>query len=547
MNTDDGINRATILGRQPPLVQSFGVLPEPDGRTAQLRIEFSKSVQLPREYTLQFDKAQTTVRPSRDNTVTTRIEFDMDAFLKRQAERAELARRGALVPVFTGRHFITFEQVKSIDPEQMRTAIQRKRFIRIPFGVLAGISATVDPSRELMITDLSVVEDKSRTFDVCSGAGTPMGAWTFGKLLEDMANRMIDPAEMVERWLDLWLIDQKVNSFKVPARVQMQDLLLNNWPRLSDGRLDLAQAPMRLLAIVNRLDLRMNPIYGGSSGEARFVFGVIDRNSCQSPAPFTVILEYGVPRSGCTAVHDWARQWHNLGSIALGTPAFNDALQKITDEFARPNAVPGKPNGTALNQLRTNENALGRPWELRQFHLDGTTHRFVEAMVDQTAALKFNFTKTLKDYIDKNLQAIQSHTYQVPPAFWGQPFRGGNAPNDSPMFWNSTPAASSNDARHLFSQTTCNGCHGLETDTPFAHINNRQTGSPSKLSKFLLGMGTLGAPGVHQVTDPVVSKQVWWDGDLLRRQHDLAVVLESSCPDGGFLSAIAFQPLNAPH
>ena len=43
---------------------------------------------------------------------------------------------------------------------------------------------------------------------------------------------------------------------------------------------------MRLLAIVNRLDLRKNAAYGGEAGEARFVFGVIDRNNCQSCPPF---------------------------------------------------------------------------------------------------------------------------------------------------------------------------------------------------------------------------------------------------------------------
>jgi hypothetical protein len=45
------------------------------------------------------------VRPSGDNTVTTRIEFNVGAFLKDQAARAELARRGAVVPVLSGRQF----------------------------------------------------------------------------------------------------------------------------------------------------------------------------------------------------------------------------------------------------------------------------------------------------------------------------------------------------------------------------------------------------------------------------------------------------------
>ena len=190
----------------------------------------------------------------------------------------------------------------------------------------------VDPPRELMITDLSVVEDNSRTFDVCTRAGTKMGTWTFGKLFTDMANAVVDPAEMMEGWLDLWLTDQPVNSFHIPARAAgMRKLLLKDWPRLADGRLDLGEAPMRLLAIVNWLDLMQNTVYGGATGEARFVFGVIDRNNCQSPPPFTVILEYGVPKTGCTATHDWAKQWHDLVDHS-----WHDRLQQCARNNYRP-------------------------------------------------------------------------------------------------------------------------------------------------------------------------------------------------------------------
>ena len=251
--------------------------------------------------------------------------------------------------------------------EQVDTAIRLKRFIPIPVSVFARNSWLVDPSRELIICGLSVVEDKSRTFDVCTGVGTGMGAWTFGKLFKDMA-KGVDPAEMMESWLGLWLTDQNVNTFKVPARAAgMRKLILDNWPRGDDGRLDLAQAPMRLLAIVNQLDLRTNPVYGGGAGEARFVFGVVDRKDkdCKrDPPQFTIILEYGVPKSGsgCAAVGGWAKQWHNLGSIDVGTSKFNDALQNITDQFAGSRAI--------LKRLRTNENALDNTWELREFHLD---------------------------------------------------------------------------------------------------------------------------------------------------------------------------------
>jgi len=414
--------------------------------------------------------------------------------------------------------------------------------------VLNGPPVVVDPARELMITDLSVVEDPRRTFDVCTGRGTRMGAWTFGKLATDMANGLIDPAKMVESWLELWLKDQIVNTFDVPERATgMKNLLLNTWKRTSGGQLDLAEAPMRLLAIVNRIDLRGNSVYGGNAGEGRFVFGVLDPSNCAGIPPFTIILEYGVPRLGCPAIHAWAQEWHGLSSIVLGTPAFNVALQKITDQFAGANAAPRKPNGSALNQLRTNEIALSGPWELREFHIDAATHGFFEATVVQTPDLDFLQTQTLKDYIDANETAIIGQTHRVPLTFQGAPFLGGNAPN-APMFWSSVPAANSNDARHFFSLNTCNGCHGMETETRFTHVDPRPPGVPAGLSKFLIGNGTLASPSIHLVADPVLGGAKFWrDGDLLRRQQDLATLIGSSCRGGGLFSGLKFLPLNAPH
>lgn len=540
-------NEALSLATNPPQVQSFALTPRPDGRSARLTVEFLRDARLPQELVLQLDDSRHALRATGDNTFTADIPFDTETFLKEQAVRAELARRGALVPVFEGRHFKGLQKVEFINQAQFRDAVRLNLAFRIPIGVFNGIPAIVDPARELMITDLGVVEDKNRTFDVCTGAGTKNGAWTFGKLATDMANGLIDPAVMVEGWLKFWLADQTINSFTVPERAAgMQNLLLSKWKRLPDGRLDLSAAPMRLLAIVNRLDLRGNAVYGGNAGEARFVFGVLDTANCQSLPRFTVILEYGVPKSGCVAVHDWAKQWHNLSNFSLGSAAYNDALQKITDQFAGPNAAPKKPNGSALNQLRTNEIALGSPWELREFHLDAVSHGFIVAPVVQTPDLSFDLTQTLKSYIDLNQAAILAHMHQVLPNFQNAPFLGGNAPN-SFMFWNSSPAANSNDARHFFSQSTCNGCHGRETNTVFTHVDTRQAGSPSGLSQFLIGLGTLATPTTHQVIDPVVSATVWNDGDLLRRQQDLAALLGSSCPAGGILPAIAFKPLAAPH
>jgi hypothetical protein len=531
-----------------PRIQSLTITPSGDANSARLTLQLSEPDRSPKEFTLQNGERRAVLGQTQGDQFTGDVEFDLEAFIREQEARAELSKRGALVPTFSGRHFVGLERVQFMDPNALRNSARLRQAFAIPFGVLNGIPVTVDPGRELMITDLSVVEDPTRTFDVCTGKGAKMGAWTFGKLLTDMANGQIDPAKMVEAWLQFWLKDQTVNSFNVPQRAAgMQNLLLNSWKRTPGGLLDLAEAPMRLLAIVNRIDLRGNSVYGGDAGEARFVFGVLDPKNCQSIPPFTVILEYGVPVAGCSAIHTWAQQWHNLGSIVLGTAAFNTGLQKITDQFAGPGVAPKKPNGSALNQLRTNEIALSSPWELREFHLDAASHGFNEVTVVQTPDLSFFHTSTLKSYIDANQAAIIAGTNKVPLSFQNAPFLGGNAPNNF-MFWASSPPENSNDARHFFSLNTCNGCHGRETNTGFTHVDTRAAGSPSGLSQFLIGNGTLASPATHQVPDPILGgAKLWTDGDLLRRQQDLATLLGSSCRGGGLLSGLKFLPLNAPH
>src|ERR1043165_3234144 len=101
---------------------------------------------------------------------------------------------------------------------------------------------------------------------------------------------------------------------------------------------------------------------GEAAGEGRFVFGVMDTTAC-TPLPFTVILEYGVPRHTCSEIKAWAQQWLNLDVLTLGSSAYNAALETITEQVAHANAEPTKPNGSAINQVRTDEIALSFPWE----------------------------------------------------------------------------------------------------------------------------------------------------------------------------------------
>lgn len=356
-----------------------------------------------------------------------------------------------------------------------------------------------------MIRNLGVVEDPVRTTWNGDPTDPVSGAWHFGKLMTHMAGGR-DPSAFVVAWLRHWETDVVVNGQTVPARPAMTDII-DAWPKLADGRLDLTQPPMRLLAIVNRIDLRDDD----DAGEGRFVFGVLQNGS---PLSFTVILEYDLPLD-VQSVDDWAADWHALGASAPGSVTYNTALQAITDAFTGPGVLPARPNGSAISQVRTNEIALAGPWELREFKL-GAAGRLKQRAVALTPTRDVEGTDVLGRYVNQNEAAILAGTNDVPLMFEGAPFRGGAITNNIDS-WSSADIVNP-EARHLFSLNTCNGCHGSETSTTFLQINNRNAGQTAALSGFLTGI---------TVTDPVDGTTQRTFDDLGRRTADLSALL---CP-----------------
>lgn len=491
------------------------------------------------------------------------VNFDFAAFDREQQLRSELvtSTKESASSLFDGRSFLGKESM-TFDSTVQRAAFPFVRRIRLPRSLISMPASAVDPARELFVTDLSVVQDPTRTFDICNNVGNPNGAWTFKTLMTNMANQPltgIDPALFVENWVRNWQVAHTVNTFAVPARVNIGPQVLNNWPRLANGRLNLDSSPFRLLAIVNRVDLRSNPIYGGSggnAGEGRLVFGVVNRNSnggC-SLTQFTVIMEYGVPISGCSAVQQYAQQWVNLGATPFGS-TFNARLQQITDQFTTANAAPGRPNNSALNQLRTNEIALAAPWELREFVLpQGNGMLGIVSTKETPHRATFQNTAALANFMN-------SGTPSVPATWLGVPFLTGSSLNPSiadAAAWNAPGATNAN--RHRVSLNTCDGCHGSEArangnpfvafpspETSFVHVTPRLPGQQSQLSKFLLGTGTLAAPAVFPKNDPINGVPQRTFGDLLRRQQDLANLMNTSCLSTGLVHALRFRQLQMVH
>jgi hypothetical protein len=379
----------------------------------------------------------------------------------------------------------------------------------------------IDPAKELMITDLSVVNDVRRT--VWKGGQGEDGAWTFGRLMMAMADtdKADVAADFVRAWLEEWQRDQTFNGDTAPARPTIQSTLIDPWPKRSDGRLDLTKAPFRLLAIAFRPDLRnVNAANGQKqTGEGRFVFGVLGPTG--NALPFTVILEYGIPGAQPSDVRTRSREWHELGKKAFGTADFNSTLKSNTDKFAKRDGCNLKPNGSCINQIRTNEVTLAaagtdlantpstKLWELREFRIDASTGRLHQTPVAQTTPLASKGGQALADFINANEAAVVQRRHVVPS---GMLAASALAPKGAFL---DNPAIANPDARFGFAVTTCDGCHTTETGTAFLHIRQRASDQPSQLSAFLTGGSTL---------DPVTGQERTFN-DLASRARDLQWVL----------------------
>lgn len=431
----------------------------------------------------------------------------------------------------------------------------------------------------LLIRHLDVVQDPERTNDACLAGGNPDGVWTFKHLMSEMATGSgMTTHDFVVAWLQSWLNPYTVNGDTVPARPAMFNQVILPWANASGitaslqsvggvntltlgGELNLDVAPFRLSAIVNRIDLGATEDgsagYGGSTtvapinaGELRFVFGVQNLGNC-TVLPFSVILEYGVPIEGCAEVRAWANEWVQLNDAGFAAPfssPWREHLESLTQSVVVHGAAPEKGNQNAINQIRTNENALNPLWELREFTLteedpihdtdipiDGPLQPHTVAMTPDDTPFSptphpvvnaFVHTEVLSG-VPPSLSApgLCSASYSVPGQFSGQFFRGGNSFMDPLTHWRAS--VNGGDLRHVcgrhqFSLNTCNGCHSGETLTPFFHVDPQA--SPAGLSQFLTGNGSLFA-----VDDVQFSSPQWLFADLRHRLLRLYKIACAPC------------------
>ncbi len=270
--------------------------------------------------------------------------------------------------------------------------------------------ASILKQNSLFITDLSVVEDPARTFNVFTSTGNPVGAWTFGTLMKNAANTAstgISAKAFLKSWVAHWTADETVNGQIVGKRHQVIDHIIRPWllkcnPNIENvvsgctgGPVTLANwackwdhssiteadllkwAPFKLTAIVNRQDLAGNTSYArnvSNAGETRFIFSLVNpitgkipqhlsqpgTSSCNSCPPNTqvypfvdwagmnVILEYENVQTSRCAMQSFAQSWLDLSSYPLPTNGLpNTTLNAAIEAITNTVTQSGAISGNA--------------------------------------------------------------------------------------------------------------------------------------------------------------------------------------------------------
>lgn len=500
-----------------------------------------------------------------------RHDSDISAFV----ERARILDRSS-APLFNLRQRVGSKPFDLADPLVGRGAPRELRFTLPPFGLVTVIATplphlpldippTTNVMRTVAMTHVGVVQDVNRTFAPCTPTGVIQpygnmaGPWSFQTLVGNMSgstNATVRQA-FISNWLKTWHNEAPPNTVKhfdgptVPFAIQGRTALKgavstfqdNLWDQDDPTSLVLAKLPFRLLGIFNRIDLAGQSAYGPTnSAEIRFVFGLLKKTGPTSCAPsddqLTVILEYAVPSLTCTALRTSAQGWKVLDNFDPADPQYRALLEIFTNTVTLINANPTKPNGSAIGQVRTNEVALGLPWELREWRIDGplTGAALKPNTVKDTPDAQFNFTPAMNGITLGGVPiSLVASSIQYGPT--------SNPPNPP---WDSSPVWEMN-KRFEISNKTCSGCHEGETLTDFTMVkSNGPLNIAAELAAFMtgsVGVPDLVYPGLltHDFDD-LNRRAVMLDQMAVKSCHHLTAIRNTQ-----FKSVKVFQPMGLQH
>lgn len=312
--------------QHPPIATEYWVQKlenaHPDGKLV-LGVKFESDIKLPENLKIYLGKdIATTLRDdgvfpdnvAEDMEYATVLDQDPDQFVE-QYQRKETA-------VFERGYLLNFQghigEVIQANEMQKFSVDEFNNFIPAKLNAMIADEPIFEEEdvvkhKSLLITDLRVVEASSRTYNIIDETGNSTGAWTFGELMKNMAGGISEATQEADEqkvrvFLETWL-DGLIDPYEFNGRIaQFRDSVAcfklivkpwllkslgetyypfnntvtqSNWRELWDNvEIEdlLANAPFKLTAIVNRMDLRANAAYSSqfnNSGETRFVFSLI--------------------------------------------------------------------------------------------------------------------------------------------------------------------------------------------------------------------------------------------------------------------------------
>jgi len=429
---------------------------------------------------------------------------------------------------------------------------------------LSGRAAQIVESRSLMIVDQRIVDDAGRTWNPFTAKGRKGGAWTPSALLGGRLGS--EPGARLLAWAKHWTATDPADTGAY--RPNVVKALIEPWLTLSGQgtQPDPEQLPLRLLAIVNRLDRACEPAPKRADGRAcfesgpemRFVFGLLEEYGPEQPprkikgSEFALILEFRLQANDPDELKRLANQWIELSELDPADDAQRPRALALLDSLTRRFTDPASSDLA----VRTNESAFApdrvSSWDLRSFKIAGGS--LVPERVEQTPPVATNGTPLLSSYIRTNDAKIRAADYCLDDAPAFRAMHAIAAPAPSPQhnrvfYWQAlagTPPPSS-EARFRFSLNTCSGCHHGETGTNNVHVNPFAwpTGSPTNLGPARLSPFVSSVH--HTVADPqeaatcapspaCARTRTFCEMD--RRRRVLAAIAAGGCPDGSEQTSI---------
>jgi len=326
-------------------------------------------------------------------------------------------------------------------------------------------------NHELLIRDLAVV-NKDEFIS---------GELSFGHLLRRMAFNDQEYKQVVLSLIETWDKNQTVNGFNISSRPtttkQTKDQwksnqgLQNDFPD-ENWNPDPTKAPFRLLAVTNRVDLKQVP---NNAGEGRLTFGQADGGEND----FTLIFEYKLPGSTEKDVIQWAKRWHQLSNMALGSDQYMDTLTSIILDFTR--------DGNDLGQIRTNS-VQGGPWEFRELKWNDSNKKLEETTRKQNPSTTQLDRVDLAAYLNNPTHSAEllNGDHNIKETFNSVNILAGDTQYSNSFTW-SVMGVDQN-ILDVLDEISCTGCHGGFSDPNgigFTHIKPRSQNTISSVSSFL--------------------------------------------------------------